>query len=264
MQNRVLSGILAIGGGVLVALGCYLPYAQSGSAKLRIFDTSGNQHAVLFFAIEPFAVAIAVCVIGILLIVHPPFRFSGGALAAMGGQTILMFAGYIGFYHQAQFGLPLKAGGFVGIAGSALAGAAGIIVLASRDETQPAVAAGTPVAAQPAQPSGWYADPSNPVLLRYWSGSSWTQHTHPAAPPAAPPAAADTSPAVDTSPTPEPTTVVAPSPPPAPAPADPPAAADTSPAPEPTTVDAPSPPPDPAPADPPAAQDAPGEGTEGA
>lgn len=28
-------------------------------------------------------------------------------------------------------------------------------------------------------PSGWYDDPSNPDLLRYWDGVSWTNHTVP-------------------------------------------------------------------------------------
>ena len=28
-------------------------------------------------------------------------------------------------------------------------------------------------------PSGWYDDPSNPDLLRYWDGVSWTNHTAP-------------------------------------------------------------------------------------
>lgn len=29
------------------------------------------------------------------------------------------------------------------------------------------------------QPSGWYDDPSNPDLLRYWDGVTWTSHTAP-------------------------------------------------------------------------------------
>ena len=29
------------------------------------------------------------------------------------------------------------------------------------------------------QPSGWYDDPSNPDLLRYWDGVTWTDHTAP-------------------------------------------------------------------------------------
>jgi Protein of unknown function (DUF2510)/Domain of unknown function (DUF4352) len=29
---------------------------------------------------------------------------------------------------------------------------------------------------QPANPEGWYADPTNPSLLRYWDGRVWTEH----------------------------------------------------------------------------------------
>ena len=39
----------------------------------------------------------------------------------------------------------------------------------------------------------WYQDPSNPSMLRYWDGSSWTDQTQPAPPPsgfAPPPQAA--------------------------------------------------------------------------
>jgi Protein of unknown function (DUF2510) len=38
-------------------------------------------------------------------------------------------------------------------------------------------------------PAGWHPDPSNPTgALRWWDGSAWTAHTHPAV--AAPPPAA--------------------------------------------------------------------------
>ena len=32
---------------------------------------------------------------------------------------------------------------------------------------------------------GWFPDPGDPSLLRYWDGSSWTEHTAPVQPPAA-------------------------------------------------------------------------------
>ncbi|MBO3138051.1 DUF2510 domain-containing protein, partial [Dermatophilus congolensis] len=28
-----------------------------------------------------------------------------------------------------------------------------------------------------ARPSGWYDDPDDPELLRYWDGVLWTEHT---------------------------------------------------------------------------------------
>lgn len=30
------------------------------------------------------------------------------------------------------------------------------------------------------RPADWYSDPGDPKQLRYWSGSSWTDHVHPA------------------------------------------------------------------------------------
>jgi hypothetical protein len=32
----------------------------------------------------------------------------------------------------------------------------------------------------PVPPAGWYADPGNPFLYRWWDGAAWTQHTAPA------------------------------------------------------------------------------------
>lgn len=29
---------------------------------------------------------------------------------------------------------------------------------------------------------GWYPDPTNPSIQRYWDGTVWAEHAHPAAP----------------------------------------------------------------------------------
>jgi hypothetical protein len=34
-------------------------------------------------------------------------------------------------------------------------------------------------------PAGWYTDPGNPFLYRWWDGSAWTEHTAPAGQPSA-------------------------------------------------------------------------------
>jgi hypothetical protein len=39
-----------------------------------------------------------------------------------------------------------------------------------------AAAATTPAAVAPAVPAGWYADPAGRFELRYWDGSTWTEH----------------------------------------------------------------------------------------
>jgi hypothetical protein len=46
-----------------------------------------------------------------------------------------------------------------------------------------------PQPSQPAPPPGWYTDPGNGLLYRWWDGSAWTQHTAPAAQGAGPAAA---------------------------------------------------------------------------
>lgn len=41
-----------------------------------------------------------------------------------------------------------------------------------------------------APPAGWYKDPGNPGLVRWWDGAHWTAHTNPApSQPATPPSA---------------------------------------------------------------------------
>jgi uncharacterized protein DUF2510 len=187
---RIVSGVLAIAGAVLIAVGCYVPYAGSGNFKLRIFDTK-SPHEVLFFAIEPAAVAVAVAVLGILLLVRSPTPITSGVLLGTGVQTTLLFVGLIGYYAQSEFGAQIKAGGWLGILGGALTAAAGGVSLAARADAPATV--GSTVA------PGWYADPGDGGLLRYWTGSSWSEHTHPRAAPstrALPPAPASPEPPV--------------------------------------------------------------------
>ena len=40
----------------------------------------------------------------------------------------------------------------------------------------PAAGAYNPSPAAPSVPAGWYADPANRFELRYWDGSTWTEH----------------------------------------------------------------------------------------
>jgi len=47
-----------------------------------------------------------------------------------------------------------------------------------------------------AAPAGWYVDPSNPGLVRWWDGSQWTAHTSPAPHQQASPAATPPAPLI--------------------------------------------------------------------
>jgi hypothetical protein len=132
MNSRVASGVLATAGGVAVAIGCYLPNSDTNGFENRIFETKAP-HAVLFFAIEPAAVAIAAVVLGILVLAQPPLRFTPGVLLGIGVQTALMFVGYVGWVAQSQYGGSVKAGGWVGMLGAAAVAAAGAILLSEHE-----------------------------------------------------------------------------------------------------------------------------------
>jgi hypothetical protein len=57
--------------------------------------------------------------------------------------------------------------------------AAGPAAMAPTAAAAPAAAAAAPAAAAtpaPAVPAGWYADPAGRFELRYWDGSTWTEH----------------------------------------------------------------------------------------
>ena len=188
VQSRHFSGVLAIVGAAAVVLGGYLPYSESSGFKYRIFETKAP-HAVLFYAAEPAAVAIAAAVLGIMLLVRSPLRLSSGVLLGTGVQTSLMYLGYVGSTAQSSFGGHVKAGGWVGMLGGALIAAAGSILLAAQpastsDVTFTTAEMATSPASSAGAAAGWYGDPGDGAKLRYWTGSGWTEHTHPAAPPA--------------------------------------------------------------------------------
>ena len=107
MATRVVSGVLAIAGAIAVVVGGYMPYAQQGKFEFRIFETKGP-HALLFFAVEPAAVAVAAVVLGILILVRDPFRITAGVLLGTGVQAALYYLGFIGYYAQTNFGTDVK------------------------------------------------------------------------------------------------------------------------------------------------------------
>lgn len=48
--------------------------------------------------------------------------------------------------------------------------------IAEQQSYAPAAGAYNPAPSAPAVPAGWYADPANRFELRYWDGSTWTEH----------------------------------------------------------------------------------------
>ncbi|GFG78550.1 DUF2510 domain-containing protein [Mycobacterium paragordonae] len=63
----------------------------------------------------------------------------------------------------------------VGVAGIALVG--GLVALVVRLTRSPTTQSYVPHAWQSA--AGWYPDPSNPTVLRYFDGQNWTPATKP-------------------------------------------------------------------------------------
>jgi uncharacterized protein DUF2510 len=165
MNERKQAGAVALIGAVVLGLGCWLPYESSDGIDYEIFQRH-QPHAVLYFAVEPAAVMVVAAVLGVLLMRAPLHVAFAGALIAMGCQTALMWVGYLGNSLTSDFGGHVKAGGWIGLLGSLVIASAGLIAL--RASSTPA---GT------AQPAGWYDDPEEPARLRYWSGSTWTEHT---------------------------------------------------------------------------------------
>ena len=65
---------------------------------------------------------------------------------------------------------PTESPGTEAVAAGAATPAAAVVAEA------PAAAVTPPAAAAPAVPAGWYADPAGRFELRYWDGSTWTEH----------------------------------------------------------------------------------------
>jgi hypothetical protein len=171
MRDRRLAGLLALAGAVLLGLGCWLPYSSSGDTEFAVFQRHGGASGQLYFAVEPAAVMVVAAVLGLMLLRGPLPAVWTGVLMAIGAQTALMWVGYLGStltapsYGNGQ-GPHVKVGGWIGLAGSLVIAAAGVVALRAAS-----------TAAETLTPAGWYADPSGEDQLRYWSGSFWTEHT---------------------------------------------------------------------------------------
>jgi hypothetical protein len=176
MANRS-SGLLAIVGAAVIAAGCLLPYETYSGTAARVFDWN-PPHSVLFYALEPLAVIVASAALGILLLCGQRPELTSGVLLGTGIQTALYFAGFVGFFGTSDQGVDssMGAGAFVGMLGGLIIAAAGGLLLARRQSAPAAIA-------RTGAPPGWYADPSDASMVRYWSGSAWTQHTNAAQPP---------------------------------------------------------------------------------
>jgi uncharacterized protein DUF2510 len=169
VRDRRLPGVLAIAGAILLGIGCWLPYNSQSGTEYEIFQHDNGYSGQLYFAIEPAAVMIVAAVLGLLLLRAPMAAVWSGVLIAIGAQTALMWVGYLGSSLTANYGGTggphVKAGAWVGIAGSLVIVAAGVLALRAAPTTAGAL-----------PPAGWYDDPTAAGGLRYWSGSFWTEH----------------------------------------------------------------------------------------
>jgi hypothetical protein len=116
--------VLSPTGGVLVALGVFIPYAQIDGDGFAIFDPDQLEWTYAF-ALEPLAVALAAFAPLVFRRVSP--RLLAMLLAAIGAQTALMYFGYLVLSTSA--GYDPSFGAEVGLAGALLIFAAGVIGL---------------------------------------------------------------------------------------------------------------------------------------
>ena len=163
MGDRRLPGLLALAGAIVLGLGCWLPYESQDGIDYQVFQHGGGYAGQLYYAVEPAAVMILAAVIGIMLLRSGLSAVWPAALITTGCQTCLLWVGYIGGVATPSYGGHLKAGAWVGLVGSLMIAAAGVIALRMPGES--------------AAPPGWYEDPTAGGQLRYWSGSAWTDHT---------------------------------------------------------------------------------------
>jgi hypothetical protein len=160
-----VSRLLAPIGGVLVAVGVFVPYAEAEGDGYAIFDPDQLEFT-WGFAFEPLAVAIASFAPLVVHRVSP--RLLAMLLAAIGAQTALMYLGYLLLSTNEAYDPSF--GALIGIAGSALIFTAGVIGLRA-----PATEPAPDTTSLP--PSGWYPDPTGEAAERFWDGSAWADHT---------------------------------------------------------------------------------------
>ena len=131
---RLTGMLLAIAGGLGIIVACLLPYAHfphSVGGQSPSILSAGPPDTLLWFAVEPMAVALVAVVAGIVLLVSGSqgARWAmAGVLLAFGIQTPLLFVGYL-FGTNAGPGTHPGPGGLVGILAGLLLLAAGILGL---------------------------------------------------------------------------------------------------------------------------------------
>jgi hypothetical protein len=169
MRDRRHAGLLALAGAVLLGLGCWLPYSSQSGTDFEVFQRDGFS-GQLYYAVEPAVVMILAAALGLILLRGPLPVVWAGVLGAVGAQTALLWVGNLGYSLSADFGdghgPNVKAGGWIGLAGSLVIAAAGVVLLRA-----------VSTSAETLPPAGWYADPTGEDQFRYWSGAFWSEHT---------------------------------------------------------------------------------------
>jgi len=102
MRYAVAGAVAAFVGAIVVIVACALPYANLTDNSVSnttpsIFNP--GYPGGLWYAVEPVVVAVVGIVAGVLLIAlrgRVPNALAAGVLLALGVQTIVLFAGYVG------------------------------------------------------------------------------------------------------------------------------------------------------------------------
>lgn len=195
-----VSSWVAGGAAVGMAIGSIAPWATVLAISVSGFDTD-----------DGVIILVGAAIAGIAVLLHARSRGRGWAgLSLICG--VVAFAASL--YDRSNLShLTSDSGGLarVGWGLNLTVVASAVLVIASfrlllhkpelvEADSAPVVTPTAPPVVAPTPPAGWYPDPLGVGELRYWSGDSWTEHTHTATPSTPAESAGAASPAVSSLP----------------------------------------------------------------
>jgi hypothetical protein len=141
-------------------------------------------------------ILIVLALLGALAVFSRRESASGGSIATatgLGGLVLMLWehhritSALAGIATQDQSSIHIDVGSIIhigwgldlGLLASASLALAGIasFILEDAPQHEPATAPAAVTTIEPSVPAGWYRDPNDDALLRYWNGFGWTTQT---------------------------------------------------------------------------------------